>query len=55
MQDKTVIRLAQLACGGFALFIHAQYEINSLLLLLIAVLWGIPLDLVIQKVRKQDE
>ena len=55
MQDKTVIRLGQLACGGFALFIHAQYEINSLLLLLICVLWGIPLDLVIQRMQKKDE
>lgn len=54
MQDKTVIRLAQLTCGGFALFIHAQYEINSLLLLLIAVLWGIPLDLILER-RKNDE
>lgn len=52
MDDKTVIRLAQLACGGFALFIHAQYGINSLLVLMIAVLWGIPLDVIITRATK---
>jgi len=55
MQDKTAIRLTELACGGFALFIHAQYEINSLLLVLICVLWGIPLDVIIQRIEKKDE
>ena len=54
MQDKTVIRLAQLVCGAFALFIHAQYGINSLLVLMIAVLWGIPLDVIITKVTKNN-
>jgi len=55
MQDKTILRLAELGCGGFALFIHAYYGVNSLLLVLICVLWGIPLDIVLQKVQKKDE
>lgn len=54
MDDKTVIRLAELGCGGFALFIHAQYGINSLLLLLICVLWGIPLDIIMGKLKKDE-
>ena len=54
MQDKTVIRLAQLGCGAFALFIHAQYGINSLLVLMIAVLWGIPLDVIITRATKNN-
>ncbi len=54
MQDKTVIRLAQLICGAFALFIHAQYGINSLIVLMIAVLWGIPLDIIITKATKNN-
>lgn len=54
MQDKTILRLAQLGCGGFALFIHAQYEINSLLVVLICVLWGIPLDVVMNRMQKNE-
>jgi len=53
MQDKTAIRLAELACGGFALFIHAQYGINTFVILIVCVLWGIPLDLVIEAIRKR--
>lgn len=55
MQDKTIIRLTELACGGFALFLHAYYGINSLLLVLICVLWGIPLDVVMNRAQKKDE
>lgn len=55
MQDKTVIRLAELLCGGFALFIHAQYGINTFLILIICVLWGIPLDIVIEAIRRQRQ
>ena len=55
MQDKTIIRLGELACGGFALFIHAQYGINTFLILIICVLWGIPLDIVIDEIRKRRQ
>lgn len=53
MKEKTIIRMAQLVVGCYALTIHAIYSINHILLLIIAVLWGIPLDIILEKREKK--
>lgn len=55
MEDRTIIRLAQLGCGAFGLSIHAVYGVDSLLILMIAVLWGIPLDLLLERRKNNHE
>ena len=52
MKDSTAIRLGELGCGCFALFIHAQYRVDGILLLIIAILFGVPIEIVYEKVKK---
>lgn len=54
MEDKTIIRIVELLCGLIALVIHTHYGVDTIVIILVCVLWGIPLDIVISKIEKKE-
>lgn len=52
MQEKTVIRIAELASGCFILGVHAVTKVDGALILLGALLLGIPAELLVERLKK---
>ena len=54
MKDSTVLRLAELGCGCVLVVVHALTGVDSVILLIIALLFGVPIEIVWEK-RKEVE
>jgi len=51
VSDKAIIRLAELGAGCFVLWLHAQYGIDNLLILIAGILLGMPIDKMLGRFR----
>ena len=55
MKDSTIIRLAELACGCFCLAIYALTGVDNALIILCSFLFGVPLEIIYERVRERAE
>lgn len=49
MKDETIIVIVKLLIGFGTLIIHVVFNVNHILIFMVCILWGVPLDLLWKK------
>ena len=53
MKDETIIKLGQLGAGVFMAAVYAFTEMNGMIILISALLLGVPIDRIVAKKLEQ--
>lgn len=55
MKDSTLIRLAELGCGFGLVVLHALTGVDNLIILIAALLFGVPIQILWERKKKEEE